>query len=137
MKKIKQASIVSNKTEKHLWIGIHIAKPPSEIYGGGWQMKKAFYITGVAFGQHLPLLPIKPLSQTAAGQVKANPVRIAKMNATEKRTEISDKAIKIERTVKNNVETMQFVLDKPTENIATDAATAYVEKDGIGIPQHL
>ncbi|PKN67213.1 MAG: hypothetical protein CVU54_17100 [Deltaproteobacteria bacterium HGW-Deltaproteobacteria-12] len=98
-------------------------------------MKKAFlYITGVAFLlSALAFAADKPLSPaTAAGQVKANPVRIAKMNATGKVIEISDKAIKIERTVKNNVETMQFVLDKPTENIAVNDAVkiAYVEKDG-------
>ena len=78
------------------------------------------------------MLPINLLPATAAGQVKVSPVRIAKMNATGKVIEISDKAIKIERTVKNNVETMEFVLDKPAENIAVNDAVkiAYVEKDG-------
>jgi hypothetical protein len=98
-------------------------------------MKKAFlYITGIAFLiSAIAFAADKPASPAAAAdQVKAIPVRIAKMNATGKVVEISDKAIKIERTVKNNVETMQFVLDKPTENIAVNDAVkiAYVEKNG-------
>jgi hypothetical protein len=99
-------------------------------------MKKALvYVIGAAFLlSALAFAADKPASNAAgADQVKAaSPVRIAKMNATGKVVEISDKAIKIARTVKNNVETMQFILDRPTENIAVNDAVkiAYIEKDG-------
>ena len=98
-------------------------------------MKKALvYITCAAFLlSAIAFAADKPASTGAtAEQVKAGSVRIAKMNATGKVVEISDKTVKIERTVKNNVETMQFVLDKPTENIAVNDAVkiAYIEKDG-------
>jgi hypothetical protein len=87
----------------------------------------AFLISAIAFAAD------KPASTAAAADpVKVSPVRIAKMNATGKVVEITDKTIKIERTVKNNVETMQFVLDKPLENIAVNDAVkiAYIEKNG-------
>ena len=98
-------------------------------------MKKALvYITGAAFLiSAIAFAADKPVSPaTTADQVKASPVRIAKMNATGKVIEISDKTIKIERTVKNNVETMVFILDKPIENIVVNDAVkiAYIEKDG-------
>lgn len=95
-------------------------------------MKKALaYITCAAFLlSAMAFAADRPAS--SAGQVKASPVKIAKMNATGKVVEISDKIIKIERTVKNNVETMEFVLDKPTVNIVVNDAVkiAYIEKDG-------
>ncbi len=98
-------------------------------------MKKALvYIIGAAFLlSAIAFAADKPASTAAAAdQVKVSPVRIAKMNATGKVVEISDKTIKIERKVKNNVETMEFVLDKPAENIAVNDAVkiAYIEKDG-------
>lgn len=95
-------------------------------------MKKALvYITCAAFLlSAIAFAADRPASNT--DQVKVSPVKIAKMNATGKVVEISDKTIKIERTVKNNVETMEFVLDKPTENIVVNDAVkiAYIEKDG-------
>jgi hypothetical protein len=98
-------------------------------------MKKALiYLMGAAFLlSALAFAADKPASTAAAAdQVKVSPVRIAKMNATGKVVEISDKTIKIERTVKNDVETMQFLLDKPAENIAVNDAVkiAYIEKNG-------
>ena len=98
-------------------------------------MKKALiYIVGAAFLlSAIAFAADKPASNAAkTDPVKVIPVRIAKMNATGKVIEISAKTIKIERTVKNNVETMEFFLDKPIENIiVTDAVKiAYIEKDG-------
>ena len=98
-------------------------------------MKKALiYIVGVAFLlSAIAFAADNPASNaTKADPVKVIPVRIAKMNATGKVIEISDKTIKIERTVKNNVETMEFILDKPIENIIVNDAVkiAYIEKDG-------
>jgi uncharacterized protein (DUF342 family) len=54
------------------------------------------------------------------------------MNATGKVIEISDSSIKIERTVKGNAETMEFVLEKPAVNITVNDSVkiAYIEKDG-------
>jgi hypothetical protein len=87
----------------------------------------ALLLSAIAFAADKPAA-----NNTNADQLKVSPGRIAKMNATGKVVEISDKMIKIERTVKNNVETMQFVLDKPAENIAVNDAVkiAYIEKDG-------
>ena len=95
-------------------------------------MKKALvYITCAAFLlSAIAFAADKPSSN--ADPVKVGTVKIAKMNARGKVIEISDKTIKIERKVRNNVETMEFVLDKPTENIAVNDAVkiAYIEKDG-------
>ena len=84
----------------------------------------AFLLSAIAFAADKPAAKVDP--------VKTVPARIAKMNATGKVIEISDKTIKIERTVKKNVETMEFVLDKPAENITVNDAVkiAYIEKDG-------
>jgi hypothetical protein len=75
----------------------------------------------------------RPVSGASkADPVKVAPVKAAKMNATGKIIEISEKTIKIERTVKDKVETMDFVLDKPVENLAVNdkVKIAYIEKDG-------
>ena len=54
------------------------------------------------------------------------------MNATGKVIEISDKSIKIERTVRGNVEAMQFALENPTENITVNDTVkiAYINQGG-------
>ena len=98
-------------------------------------MKKALvYIVGVAFLlSALAFAADKPTTDTTkVDPAKINVVKSAKMNATGKVIEISDSSIKIERTVKGNAETMEFVLDKPTENIAVNDSVkiAYIEKDG-------
>ena len=98
-------------------------------------MKRALvYIVGVAFLlSALAFAAEKPASDTPkVGSAKTNVVKPAKMNATGKVIEISDSSIKIERTVKGDAETMEFVLDKPTENIAVNDSVkiAYIEKDG-------
>jgi hypothetical protein len=98
-------------------------------------MKKALvYTVGAAvLLSAIAFAADKPASNAAkADPAKANTVKIAKMNATGKVIEISEKAIIIERTVKDKVETMTFVLDKPTENIAVSDAVkiSYIEKDG-------
>jgi hypothetical protein len=98
-------------------------------------MKKAFaYIVCAAFLlSAIAFAADEPASTTAASDPgKVGSVKIAKMNARGKVVEISDKTIKIERRVKNNVETMEFVLDKPTENIAVNDAVkiAYIKTEG-------
>jgi len=69
---------------------------------------------------------------TAGSGVKTNTVKAAKMNATGKVIVISDEFIRIERTIRGNVEAMQFALEKPAENIATDdiVKIAYVNQNG-------
>lgn len=92
-----------------------------------YMISAAFLLTAIAFAAD------QPASGTPkANTVKVAPVRIAKMNATGKVIEISDKVIKIERKVRDKVETMEFILDKPVENIAVNDAVkiAYLEKDG-------
>jgi hypothetical protein len=107
----------------------------SEILRGLIAMKRALvYIVSVAFLlSALAFAADKPATdKTKADPAKINVVKSAKMNATGKVIEISDSSIKIERTVKGNAETMEFVLEKPTENVAVNDSVkiAYIEKDG-------
>jgi hypothetical protein len=97
-------------------------------------MKRALvYIISVAFLlSALAFAADKPATDTTkVDPAKTNVVKSAKMHATGKVIEISDSSIKIERTVKDNAETMEFVLDKPTENIIVNDSVkiAYIEKD--------
>lgn len=98
-------------------------------------MKKAFaYITCAAFLlSAIAFAADKPAFTAAAGDSsKISNVKIAKMNARGKVVEITDKTIKIERRVKNEVEIMEFALDKPVENIEVNdlVKIVYVENDG-------
>lgn len=98
-------------------------------------MKRSLvYIISVAF-----LLSVfafaadKPSTVTTkVDHAKTNAVKSPKMNATGKVIEISDSSIKIERAVRGNVETMEFALDKATENIVVNDSVkiAYIEQDG-------
>lgn len=87
----------------------------------------AFLFSALAFAAEKPSTAVTKVDHT-----KANVVKSAKMNAMGKVVEISDSSMKIERTVKGNAETMEFVLDKATEKIAVDdfVKIAYIEKDG-------
>lgn len=86
----------------------------------------AFLLSALAFAADKP----------ASDKTKADPAKTvaksAKMNATGKVIEISDSAIKIQRTVKGKAETMEFVLEKSVENIAVNDSVkiAYIENDG-------
>lgn len=98
-------------------------------------MKRALlYIVGITF-----LLSAIAYSadKTSTEVVKNNSAKAAslkttRMNARGKVIEISDKAIKIERSVKDKAETMEFILDKPAEKIAVgdSVGIAYIEKEG-------
>jgi hypothetical protein len=87
----------------------------------------AFLLSALAFAADKPAT-----DATKVDSAKTNVVKSAKMNATGKVIEISDSSIKIERTVKGNAETMEFVLEKPAENIAVNDSVkiAYIEQDG-------
>jgi len=97
-------------------------------------MKKAlWYVVGAVFLLSTLVFAVdKPASPVKADPVKTNIVKAAKMHATGKVTEISDTSIKIERTVKGDVETMGFDLDKHAANIGVNdiVKIAYIEKDG-------
>ena len=63
---------------------------------------------------------------------KANIVKAAKMHATGKVVSISGNVIKIERTVKGDIETMEFILEEPAMDIVVGDSVKieYMEKDG-------
>jgi hypothetical protein len=97
-------------------------------------MKKAlWYVAGAIFLlSTLAFAVDKPASPVKAAPVKTNIVKAAKMHATGKVIEISNETVKIERTVKGDVETMEFALEKPFAGIVADdyVKIAYTEKDG-------
>ena len=97
-------------------------------------MKKAlWYLVGaVFFVSTLAFAADKSASPVMTGPVKANNIKVAKMHATGKVIEISNESIKIERTVKGDIETMDFDLDKPAINIMVNDSVKidYTEKDG-------
>ncbi len=69
-----------------------------------------------------------PVSKAPAA-AKAD--KITKMRAPGIILEISDTALKIERKIKDKVETMEFVLEKPVKFKAGDRVrVSYVERDG-------
>jgi ribosomal 50S subunit-recycling heat shock protein len=85
-----------------------------------------FLLSTVAFAADMTASPVK------VDPVKTNIVKAAKMHATGKVIEISNETVKIERTVKGDVETMEFALEKPSAGIVADdyVKLAYTEKDG-------
>ena len=92
-------------------------------------MKKYLWcIVGMVFLSNSAFAADKVDSTTKADATKPN---IVKMHTRGKVIEISDKAIKIERTVKGNVETMEFTLDKPAANIVVSDSVriTYIERD--------
>ena len=96
-------------------------------------MKKAlWYLVGTVFLlSTLAFAADKAASTDTASPIKTNSVRIAKMHATGKVVEISDESIKIERTVKGDIQTMEFALEKPVKNIIVNDSVKidYMEKD--------
>jgi hypothetical protein len=107
---------------------------PEVIWGLIVMKRTLVYIVSVAFLlSALALAADKPsIATTKVDAAKTNVIKSAKMNARGKVIEISDSSIKIERTAKGNTETVEFVLDKPAENIAVDdyVKIAYIEVDG-------
>ena len=70
-----------------------------------------------------------PVSKAPVAAAKAD--KITKMRAPGTILEISDSALKIERKIKDKVETMEFVLEKPVKFKAGDRVrVSYVERDG-------
>ena len=97
-------------------------------------MKKAlWYLVGAIFLlSTLAFAADKTASPVNADPVKTNVVKAARMHATGKVVEISGDSIKIERTVKGDIENMEFALDKPSTGIIVNDSVKidYTEKDG-------
>jgi hypothetical protein len=97
-------------------------------------MKKALlYIVGAVFlFTTLAFAADKAASPAKANAVKGNIVKAAKMHATGKVVEISGDTIVIERTVKGDIETMEFGLENPSTGIIVNDSVKieYAEKDG-------
>jgi hypothetical protein len=97
-------------------------------------VKKAWlYIIGAVFlFSTLAFAADKIVPPAKINPVKAGIVKAAVMHATGKVVEISDASIKIERTIKGDIETMEFALDKPLTNIIINDSVKieYTEKDG-------
>jgi len=75
----------------------------------------------------------KPATEPNQGAaLKTTNVKSAKMNARGKVVEISDTAIKIERSIKGNVEIMEFALENPVKDIVVNDSVKidYSVKDG-------
>ncbi|GEM_PF-1999717 len=73
--------------------------------------------------------PVKaPPSVAVKGEAAAKPT---KMSATARVLEISEAAMKVERTVKGTVEIIEFALEKPTQRIAVGdkVRIIYVTRD--------
>lgn len=75
-------------------------------------------------------MPATSSNQSAV--LKTTNVKTAKMNARGKVVEISDTAIKIERSIKGNVEIMEFALENPVKDIVVNDSVkiVYSVKDG-------
>lgn len=97
-------------------------------------MKKALCIVGVIFLLAIVAFAVhgESASPVDADAFKAGIFKAAKMHATGRVVDISDESVKIERTVKGNVETMEFALEKPVKNIHVSDSVKidYVEKEG-------
>lgn len=64
-----------------------------------------------------PVLAVDHADRKAGKAVPAADTRITRMKAAGTVTEISDAVLKIERTAKGKMETMEFVLEKPVVKI--------------------
>jgi hypothetical protein len=67
--------------------------------------------------------------------VPSRPPRVPEMSTAGKVMDVSDKVLKIERTLKGEAETMEFSLEKPCTNIAVGdhIKVNYREKEGRNI----
>jgi hypothetical protein len=74
---------------------------------------------------------IAPAKAEPAKAVTPKPPKETRVSITGVVKEISDTMIMVERTVKGNTETMQFVLDKPVEqiNAGDKVRVSYIKKD--------
>jgi hypothetical protein len=72
----------------------------------------------------------QPVS-TAPAAITSQTAKITRMRAPGTVLEISDVMLKIERKIKDRVETMEFVLEKPVKfKVGDRVRVSYVEKEG-------
>lgn len=97
-------------------------------------IKKLVCLTGIiCLLAALAFAADKPVTQANQGAVlKTTSVKTAKMNARGKVVEISDTTIKIARSIKGNVEIMEFALENPAQDIVVNDSVKidYSVKDG-------
>ena len=96
-------------------------------------MRKAlWYLVGAIFLLSTLAFAADKTASPVKAPVKTNVVKAAKMHATGKVVEISGESIKIERTVKGDIENMEFELDKPAAEVIVNdfVKIDYTEKDG-------
>ena len=84
-----------------------------------------------------PAVPAVPAAKAEPAKAEKKEVKKVVKKKAEKKTdgkvvEISDKTLKIERTLKGKVETMEFFLEKPFANITVGdkLKVSYIEKNG-------
>ena len=71
------------------------------------------------------------LAPAKAAPAKTSTVKITKMRAPGTILEITDSTLKIERKVKDSVETMEFVLEKPQKfKVGDKVRVSYIENNG-------
>jgi len=94
----------------------------------------AFTFCALAFATDKPsVIPSNTQPVKKAAPIKAR--KETRVSLTGIVKEISDTTVMVERTVKGNVETMEFTLDKPVENIKAGdkVKISYVKKEGKNI----
>jgi hypothetical protein len=76
--------------------------------------------------------PAAPAAKAEPAKAEKKEVKEAEKKTDGKVVEISDKTLKIERTLKGKVETMEFSLEKPFANIKVgdQLKGSYIEKNG-------
>ncbi len=116
-------------------IGILVALWYAEVIGRSLIMKKTLVFLTAAICLLAAFAYASDKSATETNQaaiLKTTNVKATKMNARGKVVEISDKAIKIERSIKGNMETMEFVMENQVMDIAVNDSVKidYSVKDG-------
>jgi hypothetical protein len=85
----------------------------------------------LAFNSDKPVVaPAATIQPIKAAPIKTH--RETRVTVTGVVKEISDTTLSVERSVKDNVETMEFILEKPAENIKVGdrIKVSYIKKDG-------
>ena len=97
--------------------------------------RAAIFLTGVLLFLGAEAFAVDNADMKMSKSAPATDARITKMKAAGTVTEITDVALKVERTVKGKMETMEFVLDKPITKITVGdkVLVSYVTKEGKNI----
>jgi uncharacterized OB-fold protein len=91
-----------------------------------------------AFAADKSSLPATKPEPVKAATAKAVSLKEIKLNATGKVIEVSETNLKIERTVKEASEIMEFVLEKPKKvEIGDKVNVTYIKKEGQDVALHV